>query len=154
MQHGTYSTYVKQKCRCDECRAAAAEYMRRWRAKNPEKAKENDRKGSKRWREKYPERAKARSERWRAANPTYQTDLRDTRRTECFTILGGECVRCGATDSLEFDHVNPSTKSFDIGARLTTAWETLMPELMKCQLLCKPCHVAKGDHGRRKTGVA
>lgn len=31
--HGVRSRYVSHGCRCDLCREAAAEYMRRWRAK-------------------------------------------------------------------------------------------------------------------------
>jgi 5-methylcytosine-specific restriction endonuclease McrA len=29
-------------------------------------------------------------------------------------LLGGECVRCGATDDLEFDHIDPKTKAFAV----------------------------------------
>lgn len=31
IEHGTYTTYTNRKCRCEECRNAAAEYMRTYR---------------------------------------------------------------------------------------------------------------------------
>lgn len=58
--------------------------------------------------------------------------------------LGGSCVNCGSEEDLEFDHVDPSTKEFDIARGITWAWHRVEAELDKCQLLCKTCHVAKG----------
>jgi hypothetical protein len=63
-------------------------------------------------------------------------------------MLGGCCVRCGATDDLEFDHIDPSTKVFAICAGLSKAWDVLVEEASKTQLLGKPCHVAKGAEDR------
>jgi hypothetical protein len=60
-------------------------------------------------------------------------------------MLGGKCARCGTTENLEFDHIDPSTKVFAISAELSRAWAALVQEASKCQLLCKPCHVAKGE---------
>ena len=53
-------------------------------------------------------------------------------------MLGGKCVRCGATEDLEFDHIDPSAKSFGVCAGLAKAWDVLVEEAAKCQLLCKP----------------
>lgn len=39
------------------------------------------------------------------------------RRISAVIQLGGCCVRCGTTESLEFDHIDPSTKTATI-ARL------------------------------------
>lgn len=73
------------------------------------------------------------------------------RRQMAIVFLGGLCVRCGSTDSLNFDHVDSSTKLFDIAKRLASApWKVIEDELAKCQLLCEPCHKTKtvesGDH--------
>ena len=63
-------------------------------------------------------------------------------------LLGGKCVSCGAGEELEFDHVDPATKSFNVGQHLGRYSEKkLREELSKCQLLCKDCH-------RKKTGLA
>ena len=31
INHGTYAAYTNKRCRCDECRQAASEYMRQYR---------------------------------------------------------------------------------------------------------------------------
>jgi hypothetical protein len=60
------------------------------------------------------------------------------------SLLGGKCMRCGSTDDLEFDHVDPGTKLFEISAEIANLkFSTILDELSKCQLLCKPCHVLK-----------
>jgi hypothetical protein len=65
------------------------------------------------------------------------------RRERAIAYLGGQCVRCGTTDQLEFDHVDRATKSYLITANLNRRWEVLVQELDKCQLLCHDCHRAK-----------
>lgn len=57
--------------------------------------------------------------------------------------LGGKCVRCGSTEGLQFDHVDPSTKKFAISTKITNTNKDLAKELEKCQLLCSPCHKLK-----------
>jgi hypothetical protein len=57
--------------------------------------------------------------------------------------MGGKCVECGCTETLEFDHIDPSTKSFNIAAGYTKPKETLLAEVAKCQLLCNKCHIKK-----------
>ena len=73
---------------------------------------------------------------------------KQARRARLIEMLGGECVRCGATEDLEFDHVDPSTKVFAVCAGLSRAWDVLVEEASKTQLLCKPCHMAKGAEDR------
>ena len=58
--------------------------------------------------------------------------------------LGGKCAKCGSTEELEFDHIDPATKSFTVASRLDTGRiELLELELKKCQLLCLDCHNEK-----------
>lgn len=59
---------------------------------------------------------------------------------------------CDDVDKLNFDHVDASTKSFDIGKRLAGVAEAkLQEEIKKCQLLCNPCHQVKTtEAGERK----
>lgn len=66
----------------------------------------------------------------------------DKRRQELLFRLGNSCNKCGSTENLEFDHVDPSTKLHSISKILYRA-DLLEDELGKCQLLCKPCHVEK-----------
>lgn len=67
----------------------------------------------------------------------------EKRRQPMIDYLGGECVRCGSTSDLQFDHRIPSEKSFDIRANMTLSNPLVREELDKCQLLCRDCHRSK-----------
>jgi hypothetical protein len=65
--------------------------------------------------------------------------------------LGGRCIRCGATDDLNFHHRDPSEKSFTISRLWSMRDEIIETELAKCDLLCRECHKkhheSKATHG-------
>jgi hypothetical protein len=63
------------------------------------------------------------------------------RRRKLIEALGGACVRCGATDDLQFDHINPAEKAMEIKSNLS--FKAVGDELKKCQLLCRTCHLGK-----------
>lgn len=65
------------------------------------------------------------------------------RRQEAIAYLGGCCASCSATGKLEFDHVVPKDKGFEINLNMRAAFGKLKAELDKCQLLCKNCHRRK-----------
>ncbi|HEV2755722.1 MAG TPA: hypothetical protein VG318_08090 [Actinomycetota bacterium] len=51
------------------------------------------------------------------------------------------CTDCGETDPvvLEFDHLRD--KRFNIGPKLAThAWEDILDEIAKCDVVCANCH--------------
>lgn len=73
----------------------------------------------------------------------YQPARYKRERQELIDLLGGKCVRCGSLERLEFDHVDASTKSFDISVSLHIDRQALLAELKLCQLLCNPCHRKK-----------
>lgn len=89
----------------------------------------------------------------------YMLDRYHKRKAKAIMQLGGVCVDCGTDKNLHFDHIDPNTKSFTLGQRLSSVSEKkLQEELDKCQLLCQTCHelksinelgnkVAKGAHG-------
>lgn len=92
-------------------------------------------------------RVSSRDKAWRKA--------RHIRRREmALEYLGEVCVSCGATDDLEFDHIDPATKGYSITSNVTRAWDKLVIELDKCQLLCQPCHVVKGNEDRKKSSIS
>lgn len=69
------------------------------------------------------------------------------RREAALAALGGKCIKCGSTENLEFDHIDASTKSFDIGTAMASKAESvLQEELKKCQLLCRRHHTVKSIH--------
>lgn len=68
------------------------------------------------------------------------------RMAQAFSYLGDKCVKCGASDRLEFDHVDPKIKEIEITTAVMVkcwSWDRLVPELDKCQLLCHDCHHRK-----------
>lgn len=60
------------------------------------------------------------------------------------------CVKCGSTENLEWDHIDPATKVFNIADSYLRSTEAIEAELKKCQRLCQSCHIDKGDHGCQK----
>lgn len=59
-------------------------------------------------------------------------------------LLANPCVRCGESNilTLEFNHVNPSTKKYSIANMISQAMslKTIKKELDKCEVLCSNCH--------------
>ena len=88
----------------------------------------------------------------------YELQRFHKRKAEMFAYLGGQCVVCGTDESLQIDHVDPSTKLFSITKNWSIAWARLVVELDKCQLLCKTHHDVKSstevqvEHGGGKCG--
>lgn len=75
---------------------------------------------------------------------TYMKSRYFRRREQAIESLGGKCVVCGSVEELEFDHVDPSTKSFSIAKAFSGwSWSRIQVELDKCQLLCRDCHKVK-----------
>ena len=67
------------------------------------------------------------------------------RRRKSVEFLGGQCKNCKVVTNLQFDHVEPKDKNFNISSAIAKhmKWELLVKELIKCQLLCKDCHKEK-----------
>lgn len=58
-------------------------------------------------------------------------------------LKGGCCLLCGydkCTAALEFHHVDPSQKEFQINKRWSMTNEAIKKEIDKCVLLCSNCH--------------
>lgn len=75
----------------------------------------------------------------------FQRDWLARKKAEFY--LGKTCVRCGSSEKLEIDHVDPKLKvSHNIWS-----WsdERRNTELNKCQILCHTCHWKKtrNDNG-------
>ena len=68
------------------------------------------------------------------------------RRVKAILIAeaGGRCVVCGYdryVGALQFHHIDPATKRFEIGGRgLTRNIDLLREEANRCALLCGNCH--------------
>lgn len=56
---------------------------------------------------------------------------------------GGKCEECGynkCPQSLQFHHINPKEKDFNISGR-TYSFEKMKSEVDKCKMLCANCHI-------------
>jgi len=64
-------------------------------------------------------------------------------KLKAIEYLGGKCNRCGYDkhpSALEFHHKNPAEKEFTIGNVANRAWDIIIKELDKCELICSNCH--------------
>jgi 5-methylcytosine-specific restriction endonuclease McrA len=77
----------------------------------------------------------------------------ETRRKVAIGYLGGQCVSCGETEDLEFDHIDPSTKLMAIARASSRSEDFFWAEVDKCQLLCNPCHLEKTANDLRLTNI-
>tara|TARA_Y100000310_G_C20659434_1_gene803852 strand:- start:950 stop:1438 length:489 start_codon:yes stop_codon:yes gene_type:complete len=86
----------------------------------------------------WTEEAKEENRRWQYKN-------RQARMGKIIKLKGGECSNCSYSKSyraLSFHHRDPSQKQFELSTRQLTshAWEDIIKELAKCDLLCLNCH--------------
>lgn len=65
------------------------------------------------------------------------------RRNKAVVKLGGSCYTCGATEKLQFDHIDRNNKSFTIAKLSSVNEKKFWEEIEKCQLLCEDCHQNK-----------
>lgn len=70
----------------------------------------------------------------------------ENRRHKMLAYLGSKCAICGIEDDLQIDHVDASTKKFDVSKNWSRTWGILEDELNKCQLLCVRHHKEKTKH--------
>jgi 5-methylcytosine-specific restriction endonuclease McrA len=83
-------------------------------------------------------------EKWNAYIREYQKEKYVQRKDMYLEKLGGKCVLCDSTESLEFDHIDATTKSFTFTTKIATlSIEKLDAEAEKLQLLCNKCHKEK-----------
>ena len=81
---------------------------------------------------------------------SYMKNRWERRRGAAIEKLGGVCVLCGTNKFLEFDHIDRSTKTMTVARASSRNEEFFWNEVMKCQLLCKPCHLEKTARDFRK----
>lgn len=86
------------------------------------------------------------------ADPETQREYQRERvaRVRAEWLEGKACVACGSTERLHVHHIDPTQK---IGHNVWSwAPARRAAELAKCEVRCKPCHIAKHlpplpDHG-------
>lgn len=75
----------------------------------------------------------------------YMKGWYDRRHAEAIEALGGYCSHpgCDVVENLQFDHVDPETKTMTIARMWTASEKRFQAELRKCQLLCQLHHLEK-----------
>jgi len=81
-----------------------------------------------------------------------------TRKLKLLMKSGGQCVACGYARNLaalEFHHVDPLSKSFQLDMRslVNRNWNEVEIEARKCVLLCSNCHAEHHNPGSFINGV-
>ena len=90
-------------------------------------------------------RARRKRERYAAGHAPrapYQRDWYAQRRS-AWLEANGPCAKCGSWENLEVDHIDPAQKAAEISRLWSLSEARRLPELAKCQVLCKPCHYEK-----------
>ena len=84
--------------------------------------------------------------------------VKDWRTRTKFRLIeykGGKCEICGYDKpcfaAFCFHHINPAEKEFQISSK-TLAYDNLIQEVDKCQLLCVRCHAEIHEAERNKSG--
>jgi len=97
--------------------------------------------------ESYKKAKLERNSEWAKQNRKHKTEklreLRRKKRQQLVEHLGGKCIGCGVTEDLQFDHINRADKLYTIGKIIDWDLSRILPEVEKCQLLCKECHRIK-----------
>ena len=68
---------------------------------------------------------------------------RRRKRNKLIEYKGGKCQRCGydrCKEALEFHHLDPKTKRFNISGNCSRSLKDLKKEADKCILVCANCH--------------
>jgi Zn finger protein HypA/HybF involved in hydrogenase expression len=129
MKTGTkeyYSEYYNQNK--DEHNARAVE----WQSKNKDKASNS----VKKWQENNIDKVKEYHRLRKREQIKERRVFVDEYKLKC------SCRKCGDVRPyvLDFHHLDPSTKSFDLGDASKKGIKTIEEELKKCITLCRNCH--------------
>jgi hypothetical protein len=64
-------------------------------------------------------------------------------KQKAIEYMGGKCLVCGydkSTASLDFHHLDETTKEFGFSGNYNISWTRFQKELDKCVLVCANCH--------------
>lgn len=72
------------------------------------------------------------------------TKSRRKRKKKLVEYFGGRCTSCGydrCQEALQFHHIDPKEKEFNISKDgITRSWVRMLAEAKKCALVCANCH--------------
>lgn len=113
---------------CSECKICRREYQKKHYS-IPENKK----------------KASARSRKWYKIRDGRGTNNQHYQKMKCRAVeyKGGKCCVCGydkCTAAMDFHHLDPTVKEYNLGYVLHLIWDKLKAELDKCILVCANCH--------------
>lgn len=76
---------------------------------------------------------------------------KDNKR-KAIEYLGGKCLNCGYDKdmaALDFHHLDPNKKEYEMSRLMQKPWNTIIKELDKCIILCSNCH--RDTHHKNNT---
>lgn len=77
------------------------------------------------------------------ANYLRVKNYRQRMKEKLVTYKGNECQLCGynkCITALEFHHLNPHEKDFNISRYTNLKWDSVVSEVDKCIMVCANCH--------------
>lgn len=107
-----------------------------------------DAESSRRFRQRHPERVKAAARRFyqlhtERVNEWARNRIAVNQSALAWIKLEAGCADCGYAENpvaLDFDHIDPSTKLFQVGRKVSNSIESLLAEIDKCEVVCANCH--------------
>lgn len=150
--------FAKDKCKksgySNRCKQCHREYAKQARKTNADTIRADKREYYKKNKKRILEKQRGDYAKAVAENPNLNKELyqknkntiRESRRAKKQLLvdsLGGECQRCGYSKclgALDFHHLDPDTKEFEINSRSNSSFEKCLKEANKCVLLCANCH--------------
>ena len=137
---------------CKQCKNATS---RTWRETNPERHRAN----AQSWRKANPERNKANKKRWNKLNTQQKRGI-----VNAWKLQQKQCADCGwqitpeRLVAIDCDHIDPTTKTFELSTAIHKTHTEIVTELNKCVARCKNCHAIRTHqeqhHLHRNIGTA
>jgi len=129
------------------------EYYKQYRLKNKEVIKEYGRQYYLKNKERIYQRVKIFREK-NKDNVNAVNRIRINKKKEYKNKIKLErgCAYCGYNENVRgliFDHIDPSTKTWNVSNMPDYSYERIDEEIAKCQVLCGTCHLIKTYSGTR-----
>lgn len=131
--------------RLNECKTCRSAYRKMYRDTNPDKLLEQERRSKKLHIQAIRDSAKDYCTRNKNKIKFYNKKVQEEFSKKVALFLGGKCEMCGLeTDWYEvYDchHKNSEEKMYNVASLRHKNWTTIViPELLKCSLVCRNCH--------------
>jgi hypothetical protein len=76
-------------------------------------------------------------------DPEYKRVVYGRWKDKIEAIKAVPCADCGGsfpTECMDFDHIDPAQKSFNMAYGRSVGWQRVLEEIAKCRIICANCH--------------